>query len=78
MRSAILRSYTKYTKPDTTGTILLINHSNPRYFHQIDNVAVNLQLPINLGKQERFLKKVSPAVFKILLMRLYPVDYGWG
>ena len=36
MRSAILRSYTKYTKPDTTGTILLINHSNPRYFHQID------------------------------------------
>tara|TARA_Y100001960_G_scaffold178397_1_gene187090 strand:+ start:135 stop:1898 length:1764 start_codon:yes stop_codon:yes gene_type:complete len=77
MRSAILRSNTKYTKPDTIGTILIINHSNPRYFYRIEHVAINLQLPINLGEQERFLKKVSPAVFKILLMRLYPVDYGW-
>ena len=77
MSSTILGRYIKQIKPDPKGDIILVLNSNSRYFNKLDNVANTFNKSFNLGDGERFLKKISPAVFKFLFARLHPIDYGW-
>ena len=67
----------KSIKPDPNGAILLVSNSAPRYFIDLGVLLNNARISISLDEQARFLKAASNEVLKILLVRLFPINYGW-
>ena len=65
-------------KPDPLGDILWTGFSIPRYSYCLYSSPVGPQYLDYIDDQKLFLKEVCPAVHKLLLLRLYPTERGWG
>lgn len=65
-------------KPHLEGSILWVATSSPRYSYWMYSAPVGPQVLDYLHEQYRFAKSVSPEVHELLLLRLYPHDYGWN
>jgi putative transferase (TIGR04331 family) len=65
-------------KPDAEGMILWTALSIPRYSLWLYSGPIGPQILAYLDEQRRFARAVSPAVHKLLLLRLYVSDFGWN
>jgi len=64
-------------KPRPEGQILWVAMSLPRYAYHMYSVPVGPQMLAYFDDQQRFANSVAPEVMDLLLLRLYPHDYGW-
>jgi putative transferase (TIGR04331 family) len=62
---------------NSTGPILWVALSAPRYAYLLYSSPTGPQMLDYLAEQRRFLDALSPDVRRILLLRLYMHDYGW-
>jgi putative transferase (TIGR04331 family) len=65
-------------KPDPSGGILWVQMSMPRYSYFMYSVPVGPQTIAYFAEQRQFLESLSPAARELLLLRLYPQNYGWN
>lgn len=68
----------KNVSPDPNGTILMVSGSLPRYSYWMYSLPVGPQMLNYINDQYRFIQSASVGVFEGLLLRLYPVDFGWN
>lgn len=64
-------------EPRPDGQILWVSMSLPRYAYWMYSVPVGPQMLAYFDDQQRFAKSVEPEVLDLLLLRLYPHDFGW-
>lgn len=64
--------------PDPEGYILMAAMSIPRYSYWMYSIPVGPQMLDYLNDQYRFVQSISPEVHELMLMRLYPHEYGWN
>lgn len=65
-------------KPNPKGSILWIAMSLPRYSYWMYSIPVGPQMLDYLNDQYQFARSVSPEVHELLLLRLYPHEFGWN
>jgi len=63
--------------PDPRGGILWLGVSVTRYSSQLVSVPMSRQMLDYLKEQQRFSRAVSPEVHRLLVRRLFPIDYDW-
>ena len=74
-----LNRLSKSVCPKENGQILSALVAFPRYFYQIYSVPVAASNGLSyFDDQMRFVRKLSEENQKLLLVRLYPIDYGWN
>lgn len=64
-------------EPRPDGQILWVSMSLPRYAYSMYSVPVGPQVLAYFDDQQRFAESVEPEVLDLLLLRLYPHDFGW-
>jgi len=64
-------------EPRPDGQILWVSMSLPRYAYWMYSVPVGPQMLAYFEDQQQFAKSVTPEVLDMLLLRLYPHDFGW-
>lgn len=64
--------------PDSRGNILWVAMSMPRYSYWMYSVPIGPQMLDYINEQYRFAQSISPEVHELLLLRLYPHEYGWN
>jgi putative transferase (TIGR04331 family) len=64
--------------PNPKGTILMVEASFPRYSYWMYSVPVGPHMLNYIDEQYRFVRSVSDEVHEKLLLRLYPLDFGWN
>jgi putative transferase (TIGR04331 family) len=64
--------------PNPKGTILMVEASFPRYSYWMYSAPVGPHILNYLNDQYRFVQSVSEEVQEKLLLRLYPIDFGWN
>ena len=64
-------------KPDPKGCILWIGNAVPIYTHCLVSVPLSSQLLNYFKEQKRFARAVGHEVYKLLVRRLFPVDFSW-
>lgn len=73
-RLTYVRKKCRYNKK---GPILWVAMSMPRYSYWMYSLPVGPQMLSYLDEQHRFAQSLSDEVRRLLLLRLYPEDYGW-
>jgi putative transferase (TIGR04331 family) len=73
-----LISIKKYLRPNSKGHILWVWCGSPRYSYWMYSAPVASQFLNYLEDQIDFAKKLSHDARRLLLLRYYPKDYGWG
>lgn len=68
----------RYLRPNSQGHILWVWCGFPRYAYWMYSVPVASQFLNYLENQIDFAKKLSHDARRLLLLRYYPKDYGWG
>ncbi|MFA4848332.1 MAG: LIC12162 family protein [Methanoregula sp.] len=68
----------KSVTPNPKGTILMVENSSPRYSYEMFSFTVGPQMLDYINDQYRFVRSVSDEVHEKLLLRLFPLDYGWN
>ena len=68
----------KYLRPNSKGHILWVGCGFPRYSNLMYSVPVASQFLNYFEDQINFWKKLSHDVRRLLLLRYFPKDYGWG
>lgn len=68
----------RYLLPNSQGHILWVWCGFPRYSYWMYSVPVASQFLNHLEDQIDFAKKLSHDARRLLLLRYYPHDYGWG
>ena len=64
-------------KPTPNGPILWVGVSVTRYSSQLVSVPMSRQMLDYMNDQLRFVQAVSPEVHKLMIRRLFPIDYDW-
>ncbi|MFA5151880.1 MAG: LIC12162 family protein [Clostridia bacterium] len=78
LSTGIFNGAIKRVSPDPEGTILMVSTSLPRYSYWMYSVPVGPQMLDYINDQYRFVRSVSEEAHEDLLLRLYPLDYGWN
>ena len=65
-------------RPKNQGYILWVLMGLPRYFYSLQSLPVASQYSDYIEEQIRLAKTVNPSVRKLLLLRHYKFDFGWG
>ncbi|HYX27357.1 MAG TPA: LIC12162 family protein [Pyrinomonadaceae bacterium] len=73
-----LIKFARAPKPDPQGRLLWVQNSMPRYSYFMYSIPAGPQMLEYLSDQHRFLEMLEPRVRDLLLLRLYPSDYGWS
>lgn len=63
--------------PDPTGGILWTGFSALRYAYLLYSSPTGPQILAHLDDQRRFYDGLPPEVRRLIVLRLYPYDYGW-
>ena len=64
-------------KPDPEGMIIWLGTAVTRYSSQLVSVPMGRQMLDYLNFQQRFAQAVSPSVHRLLVRRLFPMNYDW-
>jgi putative transferase (TIGR04331 family) len=64
-------------RPDHNGNILCITSSFPRYPYAMAAMPTSSLVLDALSRQDKFFNSVSQEVYKLLVLRLFPVKRGW-
>ena len=64
--------------PDQKGQLLMACASLPRYTYWMYSAPVGPQMLDYLNDQYRFVQSISHEIQENLLLRLYPLDFGWN
>tara|TARA_B100000315_G_scaffold127732_1_gene117460 strand:- start:385 stop:2160 length:1776 start_codon:yes stop_codon:yes gene_type:complete len=64
-------------RPEPDGDILCITASFPRYPYAMVSMPTGPLVLDTLGEQNKFFNSVSREVYKLLVLRLFPVKRGW-
>ena len=68
----------RYLRPNSQGQILWVWCSFPRYSYRMLSIPVASQFLNYVENQINFAKKLSHDARRLLLLRYFPKDYGWG
>lgn len=74
-----LNKVSKNICPNANGKILLVLMASPRYSYHMYSVPVSTSgMHLYFDNQGQFVRDLSKKNQKMLLVRLYPHDYGWS
>ena len=76
MASGKLQSLRSNIGSDSNGQILLVNGTSAPFVTRADHLSFGEYGLDYISQQKRFLNVICSEAYKLLLMRLYPVDYG--
>ena len=74
--SGQLHGLRKRIKPDPKGRILWVGNAVPLYTCWLISVPLSSQMLNYFKDQERFARAVSPEVHKLLVRRIFPINFG--
>jgi putative transferase (TIGR04331 family) len=78
MPSGQLERVRKTIKPDPAGSILMMGWELPRYFWLGYSAPVSSKMIGFFADHEQFVAGLSKEARKLLVLRLYQFDQGWG